>query len=235
VSAPAERGTIAPLRLRLAALGLDVALLAALAAAITLMANAALGRMTGDVFSPFWRDPAPIAVEREPAGERELDALDDGTRVTRDWTLERRRYDDGAVRVYSVMHATLAHPDGTTEVVDVALEMGRDLGSLIRLRLTQALLILGPFAWLALWETSRLRATPGKLALGLAVVDADGRRLTLLRSLLRQAMKFLEIGGTGLGYFVGAMLGDGRSLHDRLSGTRVVRTGPAPRACPAAA
>ena len=69
---------LAPLRLRLAALGLDVALLAALAAAITLGANAALGRFTGDVFSPFWRDLAPVAVESRPAGERELDALGDG-------------------------------------------------------------------------------------------------------------------------------------------------------------
>lgn len=227
MSGRTESEAIAPLRLRLGALGLDVALLAALAAAITLTANATLGRMTGDVFAPFWRDPAPVAVERRPAGEREHDALDDGTRVTRDWTLERRIWDDGAVRIYSVMHATLAHPDGTIETVRAELEVGRNLASLIRLRLTQALLILGPVAWFWLWEASRLRATPGKFALGIAVVDAGGRRIGLPRSLLRQAMKFLEIGGTGLGYFVGALLGDGRSLHDRLSGTRVVRVGAA--------
>jgi len=224
----------APLRLRLAALAIDTALLAALAAAITLVVNAIAGPLVGDVFTPFWRDPAPIAVEARPLGERELDAFDDGTRVVRDWTVERRLYPDGSVRLYTVMHATLTHPDGAVEALDAELVIGRSVAALIRLRLTQALLILGPFLWLAAFEASRWRATPGKLAMGLEVLGADDRRLSVARSLLRQLMKLLELGATGLGYFIGALTGDGRALHDRLSGTKVVRAA-APLRAPALA
>ena len=59
--------------------------------------------------------------------------------------------------------------------------------------------------------------------MGLEVLGADDRRLSVARSLLRQLMKLLELGATGLGYFIGALTGDGRALHDRLSGTKVVR------------
>jgi hypothetical protein len=223
VSRPAPAIVTAPLRLRLAALGLDAALLAALGAALTIVVNALAGPLVGDVFTPFWRDPAPVAVESRPIGERELDALDDGTRVTRDWTIERRLYPDGSVRLYTVMHATLTAPGGEVERLDAELLIGRSVAALIRLRLTQALLILGPFLWLAAFEASHWRATPGKLAMGLEVLDADGRRLGFARSLLRQSMKLVELGATGLGYFIGVLTGDGRALHDRLSGTQVVR------------
>lgn len=216
--APAD---IAGLRWRLLALAIDGGLFAVAAVAFMLALNTLLGPTTGRVFDLFWQDAVPIAVKSEPTG-RETDVGADGTRILRENTVEARSYADGSVRIVAVLTATLTRPDGRVEVVREELPIGRDLGALIRLRLTQALLILGPFVYLGAMEASRFQASLGKLIVGLRVVDAAGRRLGLARAMLRQLFKALEVGGTGLGYALGALTGDGRALHDRLSGTKVV-------------
>jgi uncharacterized RDD family membrane protein YckC len=53
------------------------------------------------------------------------------------------------------------------------------------------LLTLPVVLYFALCEASRLRATLGKRALRLAVVDENGGRLTARRALLREAVRFL--------------------------------------------
>lgn len=214
---------IAGLRWRLLALAIDAAAFAAAALALMLAANAALGPITGPVFALPWREATPVEVKREVTG-REHDLGADGTRILRENLVESRRFADGSVRVVAVLAATLTRPDGTVETLREELEIGRDLGALIRLRLTQALLILGPFAYLAAMEASRLQGSLGKLALGLRVVDEAGARLRPGRAMLRQLFKALEVGGTGLGYALGVLTGDGRALHDRLSRTYVVHS-----------
>jgi uncharacterized RDD family membrane protein YckC len=80
---------------------------------------------------------------------------------------------------------------------------------------------------------SRFQATLGKLALGLRVVDRDGRRLTVGRSLGRWAAKLLSAVLLGIGFLMIAVTRRKRGLHDMIAGTLVLRmapdTGPAVR------
>ncbi len=99
----------------------------------------------------------------------------------------------------------------------------------LRLQAAIATLLLAPLLLYAvvagLWslgfECSPWQATPGKRALGLAVVDADGRRL-------RPGRAFGRFLATGLSWLSGnighamAAVPPHLALHDRLSDTRVL-------------
>jgi len=61
-----------------------------------------------------------------------------------------------------------------------------------------------------------LGASMGKKLLGLAVVDADYRRVRLGSAMLRQILRLIPLGQ------LRALSADRLALHDRLSGTQVV-------------
>jgi uncharacterized RDD family membrane protein YckC len=70
--------------------------------------------------------------------------------------------------------------------------------------------------------------TLGKMATGIKVVAANtGATLDLGRSLLRTFVWALLAAPAGLGFLTAFLSPDGRGLHDRCAGTRVVRTGAA--------
>lgn len=84
--------------------------------------------------------------------------------------------------------------------------------------------------WVLLWWIylvlgwGVLGATPGKAALGLAVVDWRGRHpIGPARAMLRLAAYALSSACLGLGHLLVAARSDHRALHDLLAGTRVVR------------
>jgi len=77
------------------------------------------------------------------------------------------------------------------------------------------------------FERSAWRATPGKRALGLAVVDDAGRRIKAGHALLRFCAGSLSWLTLNLGHALAALPPRHLALHDRVSGTRVVRTAPA--------
>ncbi len=74
------------------------------------------------------------------------------------------------------------------------------------------------------FERSPWRATPGKRALGLAVVDERGRRIPAGHALLRFCAATLSWLTFNLGHVMAALPPGHLALHDRISGTRVVRT-----------
>ena len=76
--------------------------------------------------------------------------------------------------------------------------------------------------WSVLFEQSSWQATPGKRALGLAVADAQGRRLKAGHALLRFLAAALSWLTLNLGHALAA-LPPHLALHDRLSDTRVLR------------
>jgi uncharacterized RDD family membrane protein YckC len=80
-------------------------------------------------------------------------------------------------------------------------------------------------SWLyfALFESSRLRGTPGKRALGLAVVDLNGQRISFGRASGRYFAKILSGLILGIGYIMAAFSEKKRALHDRLAETYVIR------------
>jgi len=78
--------------------------------------------------------------------------------------------------------------------------------------------------WLyfALFESSRSQATPGKLALGIKVVDGSGRRIGFGRASGRFFGKFLSGAILNVGYMLAGWTARKQALHDMLAGTLVV-------------
>lgn len=66
-------------------------------------------------------------------------------------------------------------------------------------------------------------ATPGKMALGMKVIMADGRQITYSRACLRYFAEMLSSMILMIGYLMAAWDEEVRTLHDRLCDTRVVK------------
>ena len=69
-------------------------------------------------------------------------------------------------------------------------------------------------AYFAFFESSKYRATPGKLAMGLVVVDEQGRRLSLQRALLRAIGKLASLTLFFLGFLMAGWTARKQALHD---------------------
>ncbi|WP_223621306.1 RDD family protein [Lysobacter sp. ESA13C] len=72
------------------------------------------------------------------------------------------------------------------------------------------------------FESSSMQATLGKLAVGIKVVDAEGRRLTRMRALGRWASSLLSYLSLCVGFLMIAFTDRKRGLHDILAKTQVV-------------
>ena len=83
--------------------------------------------------------------------------------------------------------------------------------------------ILGPLLYWGILQASPRQATFGKSLLGLKVTDSDGERLSLVRSLVREAAKYVSAIPMGLGFLLAAFTGRKQALHDMLVSTTVVR------------
>jgi uncharacterized RDD family membrane protein YckC len=68
-------------------------------------------------------------------------------------------------------------------------------------------------------------ATPGKMALGLRILDAQGGKLTFKRAFLRHCSVLVSEMTFGLGFLLLLSNPDRRALHDLMAGTRVVFLG----------
>ena len=101
-----------------------------------------------------------------------------------------------------------AHDPATTRLVDVGLQ---PVGMVL--------------AWLyfAVCETSRWQATPGKLVLGLRVVDERGRRIGFARASARCFGKILSVLLLGIGFLMAGWTARKQALHDLVAGCCVVR------------
>lgn len=88
-------------------------------------------------------------------------------------------------------------------------------------------------AWCVGFERSVLQATPGKRALGLRVVDAEGGRVRTGSALLRFLAGTLSWLSLNVGHLLAAVPPGHAALHDRLSRTKVVLAPYAPIRMPA--
>lgn len=77
-------------------------------------------------------------------------------------------------------------------------------------------------AYWAGFETSRFRATPGKLLFGLAVTDADGEGLALPHAICRWFLKSLIGAVFPIGYLFALFTPKKQTLYDLIAGTAVI-------------
>jgi uncharacterized RDD family membrane protein YckC len=88
-----------------------------------------------------------------------------------------------------------------------------------------AWLLFIAFGWLYLagQECSPAQATVGKRWVGIVVTDMHGERISFLRATGRYAAKYLSALPCFLGFIMALFSSRNLTLHDRLSGTRVVK------------
>lgn len=82
-------------------------------------------------------------------------------------------------------------------------------------------LILGGF-YHVVFETSPLRATPGKALMKIAVLKTDGRQLTIKDSIIRYALSWVSGMFLCLGYFIALFTDKKQTFHDMVAETVVV-------------
>jgi uncharacterized RDD family membrane protein YckC len=99
---------------------------------------------------------------------------------------------------------------------------GRSITSL----LAWLVVLAGTWLYFSLQESSSYQATPGKRALGLKVVDLEGRRLSLGRATARWFSKLLSGLICYIGFFMAGFTERKQALHDMIAGTLVIRARP---------
>lgn len=83
--------------------------------------------------------------------------------------------------------------------------------------------ILASWMYFALFESSNWQGTPGKKALGLAVTDEAGNRISVIQATKRYAAKILGILLFGIGVFMIAFTARKQGLHDKMVDTLVLK------------
>ena len=91
---------------------------------------------------------------------------------------------------------------------------------------TDLISLLVGIAYFVGFESSAFQATPGKMALGLIVVDTDGRRISVARALGRYFAKIPSALILGIGFIMVAFTERKQGLHDMIAGTLVVHGKP---------
>jgi len=137
-----------------------------------------------------------------------------------------RTIDSGAAPT-ALLQALLVDPGLHHAVTALALDV-----SALTLPV-MAVFALVSLLWFGLFEGSRWRATPGKRAVGLWVIDDDAQPPGLVRACLRQAAGVLSWLSFNIGHLMAAHAPRHQALHDRIAGTRVVRDDRTPMPMPA--
>ncbi len=72
-------------------------------------------------------------------------------------------------------------------------------------------------------EATPLQGSFGKILFGMKVASSKGKRLNIFHSLFRGVVYFLNLIGFKITVWINFFLNDGRLLHDRVSGTIVIK------------
>jgi uncharacterized RDD family membrane protein YckC len=93
----------------------------------------------------------------------------------------------------------------------------------VKLVVYYALAVAVVWLYFAAMEASALRATLGKLVVGVRVTTLDGRRIGFGRATARLLAKLLSLAPLGLGFVLAGVDARKQALHDKVAGTLVVR------------
>jgi uncharacterized RDD family membrane protein YckC len=99
-----------------------------------------------------------------------------------------------------------------------------DLRSIVNLAPVSAAI---SWAYFSLFESSPMRGTVGKYALGLYVSDMHGDTITFARATARYWLKILSSLTLMVGWIMAAFTPRKQALHDLLAGTLVLKAGAA--------
>jgi uncharacterized RDD family membrane protein YckC len=132
------------------------------------------------------------------------------------WILVRPDPVSESIRMLYQYYYHLPRTDATGHVVNAIVPPQIILSALV-------LLVLVPWIYSAFLESSRNQATLGKLAIGAAVTDMQGNRITFARGSLRFFGKVLCVLTLFIGFLIIAFTTYGQGLHDKIAGTLVFK------------
>ncbi len=122
--------------------------------------------------------------------------------------------------------AALIVDNAIITILSIALMIGAASVGAEAVAIANFALFLIAFLYWPLMESSERQATFGKQLLGIQVTDANGARLTFVRSLLRNLAKIISALPFGLGFLLAAFTARRQALHDIITKCLVVRAGP---------
>jgi uncharacterized RDD family membrane protein YckC len=100
-----------------------------------------------------------------------------------------------------------------------------NINDIMQYVLVRALTALIIFFYYASWESSRYQGTPGKLAIGIKVVDLNGNRISFWRAAGRYISKLLSNLTLLVGYMMAGWTKHKQALHDELAHCLVIKGG----------
>ena len=77
--------------------------------------------------------------------------------------------------------------------------------------------------YFTLFWSSKFQGTPGKILLGLKIVDANGNKISYSTALIRYISTFISSLLLGIGYLLIIFDGKKQALHDKLASTYVIK------------
>jgi len=122
--------------------------------------------------------------------------------------------------------AALIVDNAIITILSIALMIGAASVGAEAVAIANLALFLIAFLYWPLMECSERQATFGKQLLGIQVTDANGARLTFVRSLLRNLAKIISALPFGLGFLLAGFTARRQALHDIITKCLVVRAGP---------
>jgi uncharacterized RDD family membrane protein YckC len=96
-------------------------------------------------------------------------------------------------------------------------------GIFLRSMFTAPIGVIISLLYFVVFETSELRATPGKFIMGIAVVRRDGSRLDVKHALIRFFSIWLTRLTAGIGYLIALFTERKQTMHDFIADTVVVK------------
>jgi uncharacterized RDD family membrane protein YckC len=132
------------------------------------------------------------------------------------WILVRPDPVSEAIRMLYQYYYHVPRTDATGHVVNAIVPPQIILSALV-------LVVLVPWIYSAFLESSKNQATLGKLAIGAAVTDMQGNRITFARGSLRFFGKVLCVLTLFIGFLLIAFTSYRQGLHDKIAGTLVFR------------
>ncbi len=121
-----------------------------------------------------------------------------------------------------MQYATKASRLGAFLIDDVVLFVIGFLSGFISYGLGLIVSAMGGLLYFGIMEGSSMHGTFGKYLMGIAVVDENGQPLDYGKSFTRSISRILSGLILGIGFLLGLFDEEGKTLHDRLAGTRVV-------------
>lgn len=142
----------------------------------------------------------------------------DGSQTAVETKIVQKTYMNKWTYTYRVVEKSkVGERKSETQLIDPVTK--QDIGKTT----TNTLELLVLLIYLILMEGSRYQASLGKIALGLKVVDTDGKRLTFLRAAGRNVSKLLSVVTFFIGFMMAGWTNKKQALHDMVAGCLVIR------------